>query len=309
VISLAGKDSQMKLLISGSSGLVGSELCRKLETDSTTEIVRLVRAKSSDVHGTTVTWQPSQDLLPADNLSGLDAVIHLGGANIADKRWSPEIKQLIFNSRVQSTRLLANTMASLENPPRVFLCASAIGFYGNRGDERMDESRARGQGFLADVCDAWEHATQPATKAGIRVVNMRFGMILDKKGGALAKMQTPFKLGVGGKIGSGSQYWSWIALPDVINALQFCLKNAELQGPVNFVAPDEVTNLDFTKTLGKVLSRPTCLPVPAWAIKTLLGEMGQELMLNSTRVTPQRLQAAGFQFQYPKLEEAFRGVL
>ena len=299
----------MKLLISGSSGLVGSQLCQKLEADPTYEIVRLVRTKSADTHGTTATWQPSQDLVPSDIFTGIDAVIHLGGANIADKRWSPEIKKSIFNSRVQSTLLLANRLASLENPPQILLCASAIGFYGDRANERMDETSKKGQGFLADVCDSWEHATQPATKAGIRVVNMRFGMILDKKGGALAKMLLPFKLGVGGKIGSGSQYWSWIALPDVINAIQFCLQNTEMQGPVNFVAPDEVTNLDFTKTLGTVLSRPTCLPIPAWGIRTLFGEMGQELMLTSTRVTPQRLLAAGFQFQYPKLEDAFRGIL
>lgn len=299
----------MKLLISGSSGLVGSQLCRTLESNTAYEIVRLVRTKSSDTHGATVTWQPSEGLLPPEIFEGIDAVIHLGGVSIADHRWSSDVKKSIFNSRVQSTTLLANTLAALENPPRTFLCASAIGFYGDRAEERVDETSKKGRGFLADVCDSWEHATQPATKAGIRVVNMRFGMILDKKGGALAKMQTPFKLGLGGRIGSGSQYWSWIALPDVINAIQFCLQNEEIQGPVNFVAPDEVTNLDFTKTLGKVLSRPTCLPVPAWGIKTVFGEMGQELMLSSTRVTPQQLLAAGFQFEYPKLEDAFRGIL
>ncbi|MCA9015958.1 MAG: TIGR01777 family oxidoreductase [Planctomycetaceae bacterium] len=299
----------MKLLISGSSGLVGSELCRKLESDSAYEIVRLVRTIASDSRRPSVIWQPAQDRLAADLLSGIDAVIHLGGANIANKRWSPEVKESIYNSRVQSTSLLANTLASLENPPSTFLCASAIGFYGDRGSDRVDENSPRGEGFLAHVCEAWEQATQPAAQAGIRVVNMRFGMILDKAGGALAKMLTPFKLGVGGKIGPGSQYWSWIALPDVIHAILFCLQNESMQGPVNFVAPDEVTNLEFTKTLGKVLSRPTVLPVPAFGIKSLFGEMGQELMLSSARVTPARLQSAGFEFQYPQLEDALRALL
>lgn len=299
----------MKLLIAGSSGLVGTELCRELEADSANEVVRLIREKSSDTSDKTAIWQPNQDLLSPEVFSGVDAVIHLGGVNIADKRWTSDVKQAIFNSRVQSTKLLANTMASLETPPSTFLCASAIGFYGNRSDERLHESSERGQGFLADVCDAWEHATQPAASAGIRVINMRLGMILDKREGALAKMLTPFKLGAGGKVGAGSQYWSWIALPDVIKAIQFCLQNKEIEGPVNFVAPDEVTNLEFTKTLGTVLSRPTALPVPAWGIKALLGEMGQELILSSARVTPQGLLDAGYQFQYAKLESALRGIL
>lgn len=299
----------MKLLISGSSGLVGKELCRELETDPANEVVRLVRNQSSHSSSNTAIWEPSQDLLATEIFSGVDAVIHLGGVSIAEKRWSSDVKQAIFNSRVQSTKLLANTLASLDTPPAVFLCASAIGYYGDRADERLDEPSNRGQGFLADVCDAWEHATQPAINAGIRVVNMRLGMILDKRGGALAKMLTPFRLGAGGKVGSGSQYWSWIALPDVINAIQFCLQSTEIEGPVNFVAPDEVTNLAFTKTLGTVLSRPTALLVPAWGIKALLGEMGQELVLSSARVTPQRLLDAGFQFQFAKLENALRGIL
>jgi len=299
----------MKLLISGSSGLVGSQLCRRLKTDPVNEIVRLIRTKSADAHGTTVIWQPSENHLPPESLTGIDAIIHLGGANIADKRWSPDIKKTIYNSRVQSTQLLANTLASMEHPPRVLLCASAIGFYGDHAEERVDETSKRGQGFLSDVCDAWEQATEPAVKAGIRVVNMRFGMILDKNGGALAKMLTPFKMGLGGKIGSGLQYWSWITLADVINGIQFCLENDKLEGPVNFVAPDEVTNQDFTKTLGKVLARPTFLPVPAWVIKTVFGEMGQELMLSSTRVAPHQLLAAGFQFQHARLDDAFREIL
>lgn len=299
----------MKLLISGSSGLVGTQLCQELHADPTCEIVRLVRGKSTDDSENTVLWNPGDDFLPKEVFAGVDAVIHLGGVSIAEKRWLPDVKESIFNSRVQSTQLLANTMASLENPPRVFLCASAIGFYGDRSDERLDELSEGGQGFLADVCEAWENATQPAREAGIRVVNMRLGMVLDKQGGALAKMLIPFKLGMGGKVGSGSQYWSWIALPDVISAIQFCLKNEAIDGPINFVAPDEVTNLSFTKTLGKVLSRPTCLPVPAWAINALLGEMGQALILCSARVVPQKLLDAGFQFQYASLENAFRGVL
>ncbi|MEQ9068645.1 MAG: TIGR01777 family oxidoreductase, partial [Gimesia chilikensis] len=250
---------------------------------------------------TSVVWNPAEGQLEPQAFDGVDTVVHLGGVNIAGKRWSPEVKQKIFNSRFQSTSLLASQLASLEQKPSVFLCASAVGFYGDRGEERLDESSPRGEGFLADVCQAWEQATLPAQDAGIRVVNMRFGMILDRKGGALGQMLTPFKMGVGGRLGSGKQYWSWIALPDVINALQFCLNHSELAGPVNFVAPDEVTNLEFTKTLGKVLSRPTCLPVPAWGVKTAFGEMGQELMLTSARVIPKKLTEAGFQFQYPQL--------
>tara|TARA_R110000850_G_scaffold18381_9_gene56071 strand:+ start:1602 stop:2501 length:900 start_codon:yes stop_codon:yes gene_type:complete len=299
----------MKLLISGSSGLVGSHLCQKLDADPAYEAVRLVRKQSAEKQGTTVMWQPGSDCMDLSLFAGIDAVIHLGGVNIADKRWSPEIKQKIYNSRVQSTSLLANSMAQLEQPPATFICASAIGYYGDRGDERLDENSPRGTGFLPDVCEGWESATQPARDAGVRVVNTRFGMILDKQGGALGQMLTPFKFGVGGKLGSGSQYWSWIALPDVVNAILFCLQHSEIQGPVNFVAPDEVTNLEFTKTLGNVLARPTCLPVPAWAINTIFGEMGQALMLCSARVTPQKLQEAGYQFAYPKLEEAFRGLL
>ncbi len=299
----------MKVLISGSSGLVGSALCQRLEAEPDCEIVRLVRKQSPDTQQTSVVWNPAEGQLEPQAFDGVDTVVHLGGVNIAGKRWSPEVKQKIFNSRFQSTSLLASQLASLEQKPSVFLCASAVGFYGDRGEERLDESSPRGEGFLADVCQAWEQATLPAQDAGIRVVNMRFGMILDRKGGALGQMLTPFKMGVGGRLGSGKQYWSWIALPDVINALQFCLNHSELAGPVNFVAPDEVTNLEFTKTLGKVLSRPTCLPVPAWGVKTAFGEMGQELMLTSARVVPKKLNEAGFQFQYPQLEDAFRSVL
>ncbi|MFG0239806.1 MAG: TIGR01777 family oxidoreductase, partial [Gimesia chilikensis] len=304
-----GKDTLMKVLISGSSGLVGSALCQRLEAEPNCEIVRLVRKQSPDTQQTSVVWNPAEGQLEPQAFDGVDVVVHLGGVNIAGKRWSPEVKQKIFNSRFQSTSLLATKLASLEQKPSVFLCASAVGFYGDRGEERLDEASPRGEGFLADVCQAWEQATQPAQDAGMRVVNMRFGMILDRKGGALGQMLTPFKMGVGGRLGSGKQYWSWIALPDVINALQFCLNHSELAGPVNFVAPDEVTNLEFTKTLGKVLSRPTCLPVPAWGVKTAFGEMGQELMLTSARVIPNKLTEAGFQFQYPQLEDAFRSVL
>ncbi|KAA0139241.1 TIGR01777 family protein [Gimesia chilikensis] len=299
----------MKVLISGSSGLVGSALCQRLEAEPDYEIVRLVRKQSPDTQQTSVVWNPAEGQLEPQAFDGVDVVVHLGGVNIAGKRWSPEVKQKIFNSRFQSTSLLASQLATLEQKPSVFLCASAVGFYGDRGEERLDEASPRGEGFLADVCQAWEQATQPAQDAGIRVVNMRFGMILDRKGGALGQMLTPFKMGVGGRLGSGKQYWSWIALPDVINALQFCLNHSELAGPVNFVAPDEVTNLEFTKTLGKVLSRPTCLPVPAWGVKTAFGEMGQELMLTSARAVPKKLTEAGFQFQYPQLEDAFRSVL
>jgi uncharacterized protein (TIGR01777 family) len=239
----------------------------------------------------------------------VDAVVHLAGANIAAGRWTAEQKARIRDSRVNSTRLLSETFAKLAQPPKVFVCASATGFYGDRGADIMTEDSPAGSGFLAEVCEAWEAATQPARNAGIRTVMLRFGMILSSAGGALAKMLLPFKLGVGGVIGSGDQYWSWIGLDDVVGAIHHALVNDTLEGAVNTVAPQPATNREFTKSLGKILGRPTIFPLPGFAARLALGEMADELLLASTRVEPAKLAASGYAFRHPELEGALRHYL
>lgn len=302
-------DTQMKIAIGGSTGLVGSELVSFLSTGGH-QIVRLMRGSKGAIGShQSVNWNPSQGTIDATGLEGCDAVVHLGGDNIAHGRWTAGKKRLIRESRVISTRLLASTLAGLSRPPKVFVCASAIGFYGDRGDEVMTEDSAPGPRFLSDVCREWEEATAPARDAGIRVVNLRIGVVLTPKGAALQKMLTPFKLGLGGIVGSGRQWWSWIALDDVCRAIEFSISNETLSGPVNCVAPEYLTNRDFTKTLGRVICRPTLFPMPAFVVKTLFGEMGEELLLGSTRVVPTRLQQAGFEFACPNLEGALRHML
>lgn len=297
----------MKIAITGASGLVGSDLCAFLTTGGH-DVLRLVRGEvkqpEQEIH-----WKPSQGVLPAEDLEGLDAVIHLGGESIAEGRWSDAKKQRIRDSRVDSTRLLAETLAQLQNPPRTFICASAIGFYGDRGDEVLTEESAAGKGFLPEVCQQWEAACEAARDSGIRVVQARFGMILSPQGGALAKMLTPFKLGGGGVIGGGRQYWSWVSLDDVVQTLHFALMNDQVAGPINVTAPHPVTNTEFTKTLGRVLSRPTILPMPAFAARLALGEMADALILCSARVLPAALEEAGYEFLDPKLEPALRKML
>lgn len=240
---------------------------------------------------------------------GPDAVVHLAGENIARARWSERQKALIRDSRVKGTRLLCDLLARYSPPPKALVCASAVGYYGDRADEILKEESAPGSGFLADVCREWEAATQPAVERGIRVVNLRIGIVLSPMGGALAKMLTPFKLGVGGTIGSGRQYMSWIALDDVVGAIHFALTNESLHGPVNAVAPNPVTNREFTHTLGRVLSRPTLFPMPAFAARLVLGEMADALLLASARVEPAQLLASGFTFRHPDLEAALRALL
>jgi uncharacterized protein (TIGR01777 family) len=238
-------------------------------------------------------------------LEGLDAVIHLAGESIQG-RWTPNKKARIRESRFKGTRLLADALAQLAKPPKVFISASAIGYYGDRGDEVLREDSSPGNGFLAEVVREWEAATEPASKKGIRVVNVRTGIVLGSEGGALGQMLTPFKMGVGGRIGSGQQYMSWIALDDEVGAIEHALKTESLRGPVNFVGPSPVRNTEFTKVLGKVLSRPTVFPLPAFAVKTVFGQMGEELLLFSQRVEPSRLTASGYKFRYPELEGALR---
>ncbi len=302
-------DSLMKIAIGGSTGLVGTELVSFLATGGH-EVIRLMRKSA----GTTspykqVQWNPSQGSIDSAGLEGCDAVVHLGGDNIAHGRWNAGKKRLIRDSRVISTNLLAKTLAGLTQRPKVFVCASAIGFYGDRGDEILTEESAPGPRFLSDVCREWEQATEPARAAGIRVVNLRIGVVLTPKGAALQKMLSPFKLCLGGNVGNGQQWWSWVAIDDVLRSIEHCISTESLSGPVNCVAPECLTNRDFTKTLGKVLSRPTLFPMPAFVVKTLFGEMGEELLLGSSRVVPTRLQQTAFEFACPTLEGGLRHLL
>src|SRR6267142_2195671 len=276
----------MKILISGSHGLVGAALIKSLEPEGH-EIFRLVRHAPNS--RSEIEWSPDRYSIALARLEGFDAVVHLAGESIAEGRWTDEKKKRIRESRVKGTKLLGDALANLSNPPRTLVSASAIGYYGNRGNEVLTEGSAPGDGFLPEVCVEWEKATALATEKGIRVVNTRFGVILAVNGGALAKMLPPFRLGLGGKIGSGKQWMSWIAIDDVVNGIQFCLEHESLRGPVNFVAPNPVTNAQFTKTLGKVLARPTILPVPAFAVRLLFGEMADALLLSSQRVEPTKL--------------------
>ena len=296
----------MKILIGGSHGLVGTALVKSLETQGH-EVFRLVR--HAPTAKTEVEWSPDRYGIALARIEGFDAVVNLAGESIAEGRWTEDKKRRIRESRVKGTKLLGDALANLTVPPKTFICASAIGYYGNRGEEILTEGSAPGDDFLAEVCVEWEKATALATEKGIRVVNTRFGVILDTNGGALKKMLPPFRLGLGGKIGSGKQWMSWISLDDVVGALNFALDNGALAGPVNFVAPNPVTNAEFTKTLGKVLSRPTLFPIPAFGIKLLFGEMGEALLLGGQRVAPERLMATGYTFQHAQIEAALRDIL
>lgn len=296
----------MKLLISGSHGLVGKALVKSLESAGH-EIFCLVRhAPGSDFE---VEWSPDRYSIALARLEGFDGVIHLAGESIASGRWDEEKKRKIRESRVKGTKLLSDALANLARPPRTLVSASAIGYYGNRGDELLTETSPPGDDFLSGVCVEWEKSTAHALEKGIRVVNTRFGIILDSQGGALAKMLTPFRMGVGGKVGSGEQWMSWIALDDVVAAIEYVLASQTLKGPVNFVAPNAVRNAEFTKTLGRVLSRPTIFPIPAFGARLAFGEMADALLLSSQRVEPERLKEAGYQFKYANLEGALRHVL
>lgn len=292
----------MKIIIAGSHGLIGEALITSLERGEH-EVFRLVRSSAGAGE---IEWHPNSNQIDATQLEGFDAVINLAGENIAAGRWTDEQKRKIRDSRVNGTRLLSEAIARLKQRPAVFLCASATGIYGDRGDETLDEQSASGGGFLAGVCREWEQATEPAVQAGVRTVTLRFGPILAREGGMLAKLLTPFKMGMGGKVGSGKQYISWVAIDDVVNAIKLALKDALLRGPLNIVSPNPVTNEVFTKTLGHVLSRPTALAMPAFAVRLAFGEMADEMLLTSQRVLPKKLNDAGYAFQQPELEGALR---
>ncbi len=295
----------MRIAISGATGLVGSELTKALQTAGS-EVTRLVRKNPG---ATDILWNPSETSFDAESLGECQAVVHLAGENIATGRWTPDKKNRIRESRVHSTRLLAESLAKLKQKPPVFLCASAIGYYGDAGDALQTDSSPAGDDFLAEVCAAWEAATAPARDAGIRVVNLRIGVVLSDQGGALAKMLTPFRLGLGGRVGSGKQYMSWIALPDLVGAIRHAIHTEAVSGPLNGVAPAPVTNSEFTRTLGKVLGRPTLFPMPAFMARLMFGEMAEALLLSSTRVSAEKLEQSGYRFEFPDLEAALRGVI
>jgi uncharacterized protein (TIGR01777 family) len=296
----------MRVLISGSSGLVGSALIPSLVQGGHT-VVRLARSGTGGTDR--ILWNPAAKEIAPASIKGFDAVVHLAGENIAGARWTEERKRKIRDSRTPPTRLLSGALARLEQPPRVLICASAIGYYGNRGSEILNEQSKAGTGFLAEVCREWEDATSPAVEKGIRVVHLRIGLVLSPKGGALAKMLPPFQLGLGGPLGDGSQFMSWIAIDDLVGAIQHLLTAETLNGPVLAVSPNPVTNREFTKTLGHVLSRPAFIPVPAFALRLAFGEMADALLLASTRARPERLLESGYQFLFPELEAALRHVL
>lgn len=298
----------MKILISGSSGLVGKDLSAFLEHQGH-QVHKLVRNRKQ-INANSIYWNPETNEIDANVLEGFDAVIHLAGENIADKRWSPEQKQKIRDSRVNSTKLLAGTLAKLKSKPKVFISASAIGFYGDRPNESLSELSPHAKNdYLSETCVDWENSANAAKDSGIRVVHPRFGIILSPKSGALAKLLLPFQIGLGGIIGSGKQIMSWIALDDVIYGLHYLLMNESLSGAVNFTSPNPVSNYEFTKTLGKVLGRPTVFPVPSFMAKVVFGEMADALLLSTARVKPAKLEEAEFKFSHPNLEEALRYLL
>ena len=293
-----------KVLVSGAGGLIGAPLVSSLRS-SGWSVVRLVRdaADSSDQ----ISWDPAKGIAP-EAVSGFDAVIHLAGESIFG-RWTDAKKAKILNSRVVGTSNLARALAQTEEKPKVFVCGSAIGYYGDRGDELLHEESEPGQGFLPEVCQQWEEATTPAISADIRTAHLRTGIVLSAKGGALGAMLLPFKAGVGGRVGGGRQWMSWIHLQDMVGAIHHILKNDLVQGPVNMVAPKPVTNSEFTRVLGSVLSRPTILPLPEFAVKTAFGEMGQELLLASDKVEPGKLISSGYPFRFRELKPALEALL
>jgi len=294
----------MRVIISGASGLIGSAVAGFLQATGH-EIVCLVR--QSNRQG--IFWDPKTDQIDRSALERADAVIHLAGENIAQGRWTDAKKARIRESRVCGTALLCNAIQQLEHPPKTLICASAIGIYGNRGEEGLDEDSSSGSGFLAEVCLAWEEATQSLLPDKTRVVNLRLGMVLDPNGGALAQMLSPFKFGLGGVLGNGAQYMSWITIDDVVRSIQYILDHENIRGPVNLVSPRPVTNREFTKTLAKVLRRPALFPVPVFVLRLFFGEMADALLLLSARVTPKRLLESGYVFQYPELSSALHHLL
>lgn len=298
----------MRILVSGSSGLIGTPLVARFQ-QAGHSVTRLVRSTKRPYREETILWQPLEGKLQNSALEGFDAVIHLAGESISSGRWTQAERDRIRRSRVAGTSLLAGSLAALEHPPKVLVSASAMGYYGDRGDEVVGEDAGLGVNFLSDVCREWEAACQPAVDKGIRVVNPRTGIVLSTDGGALAKMLLPFRLCLGGRMGNGGQYMSWITLEDEVNALIHLAESDNVSGPVNLSAPVPVTNQEFAKTLARVLSRPAVLPLPGFVLRLILGEMADALLLSSTRMSCEKLQQSGFLFEQTELEGALRSIL
>lgn len=296
----------MRILVTGSSGLIGRALVSFLAAGGH-QVACLVRGNRTGPES--LVWDPDSGRIDRAALEGFDAVVHLAGENIAGARWTSQQKARIRDSRIKGTRLLADALAGLSTPPRVLVSASAIGYYGDRGEELLTEESPPGEGYLSEVCREWEAATQPASRKGIRVVILRIGIVLTPAGGALARMLVPFRAGVGGIVGNGRQYMSWITLDDTIGAIHHAITSDSLRGPVNAAAPRPVTNREFTKTLGRVLGRPTLFPAPAFAFRLAFGEMADALLLASTRISSDRLESSGYKFRHRELEGALRHLL
>lgn len=300
----------LKFALTGSTGMIGSKVYQWLTQQGHT-VTRLVRPSTIKTQSEEdIVWDPSRKVLDCKRLEGYDAVIHLAGANISAHRWTPAYKKIILDSRIQATRFLAQSLCQLKKPPKYFFCASAVGYYGDHLARNVfDETGLSGPGFLAEVTRQWEAAAQPAQDAGINVIAMRFGVVLDKQGGALAKMLPAFRFGLGGPIGSGQQAMSWIALSEIPQMIYFLATQEAICGPVNFTAPVPVTSREFAQILGSVIHRPAVLPLPGFVVSALLGEMGQELLLKGASVIPRRLLDAGYNFTYPELRSALISIL
>lgn len=300
----------MQVAITGTSGLIGGALAASLRDDGH-QVRPLVRsAGDATDQREAIYWSPAQGTLNGEHLEGVDAVVHLAGAGIADRRWTPQHRQAMVGSRVKGTGLIARTLAELDNPPEVLVSGSAIGFYGDRGDEALTESSSPGRGYLADLVQAWEVATKPAEEAGIRVVHARSGIVLSRTGGLLRRMLLPFKLGLGGRLGPGTQWMSWISLADEVRALRYLTEATDISGPVNLTAPQPVVNQDFARALGRAVRRPAFIPTPTGPLKLVLGrQLVRELMLASQRVDAAVLNDAGFTFSHPDLDTALAAAL
>ena len=296
----------LRIAITGATGFLGRALVARLAARGHSPVA--ITRERSGAGRDAILWNPERGELHPDALAGFDAVINLAGENVA-QRWTDEVKRAIRESRVKATDLLARTIGAMASPPNVFLSGSAIGIYGDRGAELLDESSPRGQGFFPDVVAAWEAATAPAKRGDVRITHLRTGLVLDANGGALAKMLPPFRLGLGGRIGSGEQMVSWIALDDWTRAVEHLLHAGHAEGPVNLVAPSPVSNADFTHALGTALGRPTMIPVPETAIRLAFGEMGETTLLASQRVVPTRLLGTGFAFEYETVEQALKAAV
>jgi uncharacterized protein (TIGR01777 family) len=294
----------MRVVVTGTSGLVGSALVASLEKDGH-QVIRLVRRVPQNENE--IKWDPNGQP-DAAFVEGADAVVHLAAETISGW-WTEAKKSRILNTRVRGTETISHAIARAERKPKVFLSASGVGYYGSRKDEVLTEESSSGSGFLANLARQWEMATEPAVRAGVRVALLRISIVLSKNGGALPQMLPPFRMGLGGKVGNGKQYWPWISVDDVVGAIRFVIDNEMLRGPINLCSPQQTTNKEFTRALGRVLNRPTFFPLPSVAVTLLLGEMGQEALLTSERVEPAKLKRAGFTFQHPDIEQALRAVL